>query len=295
MHKHVRASLKSLPNSPPQRTQKATIRTNSISTRAIYHLPSITHLSVCPAESTDEVKVHITQAHTLQPVQGHDSFPSSPTEVQVYDSHSRPTSTMSANMFTDAPPLHNVFGSTSSYAPYPPHQTFAGEDVQISFDTEMVDEDELRAMEGTQYGVSGEEGMEIDMEVDAEVVKELASEKVYVRGVDSMTTGDVQAWEGRWVSWEGGEDGGETDLGGAFNPYGMPAQLGGVEISPTWLDILFFFLFNKKHGYFIRLLMIRENGDRREGGEEEKNRRKEDEIRNSWWLAHILSSTFLLW
>ena len=95
----------------------------------------------------------------------------------------------------------------------PPSESLA-EDVQITFDTEMIDEEEVLALQQqnidsastvqltngvnteTPQGVEGA-GMETD-------IVQVNLEKVHLRGVDTMATADIEVWERKWVGEEGG-------------------------------------------------------------------------------------------
>ncbi|KAF8471847.1 hypothetical protein BDZ91DRAFT_716662 [Kalaharituber pfeilii] len=120
---------------------------------------------------------------------------------------------MTANMFTD--PLANTGGGLAM-APLP--QAMA-EDVQITFDTEMIDEYEAMALQQqglqqqqdeatllagpTGFGgeVQGAPAPETGMEMDT---VHIASEKVHLRGVDTMATGDIEVWERKWAGGDSG-------------------------------------------------------------------------------------------
>lgn len=104
-------------------------------------------------------------------------------------------------MFVD--PTSRQFGFA------PPSESLA-EDVQITFDTEMIDEEEALALQqnvdsaSTMLLPNGEtsQGMEMaGMETDT---VQINMEKVHLRGVDTMATADIEAWERKWVGEEGG-------------------------------------------------------------------------------------------
>lgn len=116
---------------------------------------------------------------------------------------------MTANMFADS--------TGSAYGLAPPPQSLI-EDLQITFDTEMMDEDEVLAMQqleqqhndntglvanGVSVGFDTASGMGMEMGMETDTVQ-ITAEKVHLRGVDTMATGDIEAWERKWV----GEDGG---------------------------------------------------------------------------------------
>ena len=112
---------------------------------------------------------------------------------------------MSVNMFID--PMSRQF----SFAP-PPESLV--EDVQITFDTEMIDEEEALALQQQNAGsasmvlhpngVSTETPQATEMaEMETDMVQ-INLEKVHLRGVDTMATADIEVWERKWVGEEGG-------------------------------------------------------------------------------------------
>ena len=129
---------------------------------------------------------------------------------------------MATNMFTDSTAVDGSIG----FGFAPPPQTLV-DDVQITFDTEMMDEDEALALQQQQQapppptvqpnagigigGIGGEEvrlvdatgdmGMEMGMDTDT---VQVVAEKIHLRGVDTMATGDIEHWERKWVGDGGG-------------------------------------------------------------------------------------------
>ncbi|KAF8422435.1 hypothetical protein EV426DRAFT_169286 [Tirmania nivea] len=119
---------------------------------------------------------------------------------------------MTANMFADT--TTRGFGGPATLP-----QSLV-EDVQITFDTDMMDEDEALAYEqqqqaqqnadepglmanGVTTGLSTAGDMEMEMGMDTDTVQ-VAAEKVHLRGVDTMATGDIEVWARKWVGEEGG-------------------------------------------------------------------------------------------
>ena len=118
-----------------------------------------------------------------------------------------------ANMFDNT--------TTSGYGGLAPPPQALVEDVQITFDTDMMDEDEALAFEqqqqppqqnisdpglmanGVTIGFDVGGNMEMGMGMDTDTVQ-VATEKVHLRGVDTMATGDIEAWARKWTGEEGG-------------------------------------------------------------------------------------------
>lgn len=115
--------------------------------------------------------------------------------------------------------------TTSGYGSLAPPSQSLVEDVQITFDTDMIDEDEALAYEQEQHQhqhhqepqqnadeqaliangatIGFDMGGDIGMGMDTDTVQVVA-EKVHLRGVDAMSTGEIEAWATKWI----GEDGG---------------------------------------------------------------------------------------
>jgi len=111
-----------------------------------------------------------------------------------------------------------MFTETTSSSGYSlaPHPQSLVEDVQITFDTDMMDEDEALAYQQQPQQNAGELGLmtsgvtigfdtsgDMDTRMDTDTVQ-VAAEKVHLRGVDTMATGDIEAWARKWVGEEGG-------------------------------------------------------------------------------------------
>ena len=53
------------------------------------------------------------------------------------------------------------------------------------------------------FDAGGDMGMEMGMGMDTDTVQ-VTAEKVHLRGVDTMATGDIEAWARKWIGEEGG-------------------------------------------------------------------------------------------
>ncbi|RPB21668.1 hypothetical protein L211DRAFT_851375 [Terfezia boudieri ATCC MYA-4762] len=116
--------------------------------------------------------------------------------------------------------------TTSGYGSLAPLSQSLAEDVQITFDTDMMDEDEALAYEQQQQlqqqqqqqpqqnvdypglnadgvTIGFDAGGDMEMGMDTDTVQ-LVAEKVHLKGVDTMATGDIEAWARKWVGEEGG-------------------------------------------------------------------------------------------
>ncbi|KAK6536923.1 hypothetical protein TWF281_001130 [Arthrobotrys megalospora] len=127
-----------------------------------------------------------TSSSTYRPSYSHSpaSSPSlqlqQPRSFSLYPSRTR---TVSSAMDTSVQP----FNTGGVHAPGAPPTEYAS----ISLDTEMLDEDEVMAMGDT----SGPADFTLETPVDAQPAPDnVISNKVHLRGLDSMSSDDVKAW-----------------------------------------------------------------------------------------------------